>query len=123
MVGRVLKEIRNVKQEKGAGRRRWFDSDGLELVVWENAAGACEGFQLCYDLGKGERALTWRPKAGFAHNAVDAGDTTPLKNETPILVPDGAVPWGEIRKLFDERGAGLEAGLRQLVGTHLTARK
>ena len=122
-VCRVLKEIRSVKQERGAGRRRWFESDGLELVVWQNSVGSCEGFQLCYDLGRGERALTWRPGTGFAHSAVDAGDETPLKNEAPILVPDGAVPWAEIGKLFGERGAGLDAELRKLVGARLAARK
>jgi len=122
-VAAVLKEIRNVRQEAGAGRRRWFESDGFELVVWQDATGACEGFQICYDLGRGERALTWRPGAGFAHNAVDGGDASPLSNLTPILVAVGEVPWGEIEKRFGECAAGLEAGLREMVGARLAARK
>jgi len=111
----VLHEIKNVKQERGAGRRRWFESDGLELVVWFDASESVTGFQLCYDLGKGEHALTWRAGTGFAHSVVDEGDGSPLRNETPVLRPDLPPPWAEIARLFDERSESLEPPLRQLV--------
>ncbi len=104
-----------MKQERGGGRRRWFESDGLELVVWLGDHANVTGFQLCYDFGRGERALTWREETGFAHSAVDAGDETPLKNQTPILVPDGTVPWTKVAKLFDERSGTLEPALRRFV--------
>jgi hypothetical protein len=122
-VGAVLTEIRNVKQERGAGRRRWFESEGLDLVVWLNAADAPTGFQLCYDVGRGERALTWRSGGGFTHSTVDEGDATPLKNETPILVPDGATPWEGVTKLFAARSGSLEPALRELVLARLAAKK
>ena len=119
----MFTEIRNVRQEKGtAGRRRWFESDGFDLVVWHDGAGALAGFQICYDLGKGERALTWRPGLGFAHNAVDEGDETPLKNLTPVLIPDGTVPWKELAAQFAERSASLEPALRELVSGQLQSR-
>ena len=119
---RVFTEIRNVRQEEGAGSRRWFESDGFDLVVWHEADGTLTGFQLCYDFGQGERALTWRPNAGFAHSVVDQGDASPLKNLTPVLTPDGAVPWAEIAARFAEQSATLEAGLRQLISARLAAR-
>jgi hypothetical protein len=115
----VLHEIKNVKQERGAGRRRWFESDGLELVVWLDRSNSVTGFQLCYDLGRGEHALTWRAGSGFAHSTIDSGDDTPFVNRTPVLEPDGNVPWGEIARLFDERSESLEPGLRQLVHDRL----
>jgi hypothetical protein len=115
----VLHEIKNVKQERGGGRRRWFESEGLELVVWLDPRNSVNGFQLCYDLGQGEHALTWRAEKGFAHHVVDAGDATPLKNETPVLTPDGAVPWTDLTRLFDERSDELEPTLRQLVHAKL----
>jgi hypothetical protein len=119
----MFTEIRNVRQERGsAGRRRWFESDGLELVVWQDATGGLAGFQLCYDWGKGEHALTWRPGAGFAHNGVDEGDASPLKNLTPVLTPDGVVPWAEVAARFAERSASLEPGLRQLISARLAAK-
>jgi hypothetical protein len=95
----VLREIKSVKQERGTGRRRWFESDGLDLVVWLDASGNVTGFQLCYDFGQGEQALTWREGTGFAHSNVDAGDETPLKNRTPDSRATGGrrslVPLGE----------------------------
>lgn len=119
---RVLREIKNVKQERGPGRRRWFESEGFELVVWLDERGAVNGFQICYDLGQGEHALTWRPASGFIHSEVDEGDASPLKNQTPILIPDGAVPWAELTRCFDARSAELEPGLRQLVRAKLAER-
>lgn len=118
----MLHEIKNVRQENGAGRRRWFESDGLELVVWLDGTEAVIGFQLCYDLGESEHALTWRAKAGFAHSAIDTGDESPFVNRTPILQPDGNVPWAAIEQLFGARSSTLEPGLRQLVHDKLAER-
>ena len=111
----MLNEIKNVRQERGPGRRRWFEADGLELVVWLDAQEAVTGFQLCYDFGRGEHALTWRATGGFVHHAVDTGDTNPLKNETPVLVRDGVVPWAEVRRRFGAHSPGLEPALRQFI--------
>jgi hypothetical protein len=117
----VLREITNLKQESGAGRRRWFESDGFDLVVWLGTNEAVTGFQICYDFGRGEHALTWRCESGFAHHAVDTGDATPFKNETPVLIPVGAVPWRDVADLFARRGEALEPALRLLVGKQLAA--
>ena len=62
------------------------------------------------------------PGAGFAHAAIDAGDETPLKNQTPILTPEGDVPWQEIARLFDAESADLDPALRQLVHDRLAER-
>ena len=98
----MLVENLHVRQDRPdtSGRRRWFESEGLELVFWFDAHGAVEGFQICYERRGGERALTWRAGRGFAHATIDSGDTNPLKNETPVLIPDGEVPWVELTQLF-----------------------
>jgi hypothetical protein len=116
----VFTEFNRVRQEPGAGSRRWFQGGGLELIVWLDAAGRLEGFQLCYpgELQR-EHALTWRPAGGFSHARVDAGDTRPDKNLTPILVADGAVPWQKLRREFAAVGDGLEPGLRDFVTARL----
>ena len=111
----MLHEIKNVKQERGGGRRRWFESETLDLVVWLEGGDKVAGFQLCYDFGRGERALTWRDGEGFAHSLVDSGDDSPLKNQTPVLQPDPHVPWNEIARAFDACAANLDAPLRALV--------
>jgi hypothetical protein len=117
----VLREIVNVRQVPGEGRRRWFESDDFDLIVWFDASGAVSGFQICYDLGKGGEALTWRP-GGFAHAEIDAGDSTPLKNQTPILVAGGAVPWGPLARRFDACSGTLEPALREFIATRLLQR-
>ena len=120
----MLREFVHVKQECRAGRRRWFESDGLDLVVWHDAADRMEGFQICYDFGRGEHALTWRPDSGFAHSAVDTGDDFQGGAKlTPILVPDGAVPWAELAARFAERSDTLEPPLRELVTARLAAKR
>lgn len=112
-------EIKNVRQERGQGRRRWFEAEGLELIVWLDAHDAVSGFQLCYDFGRGPGAVTWRSGSGFAHNVIDEGDDSPLKNLTPVLGPGEDAPWAEIAQLFDRHGRTLEPGLRKLVGEKL----
>jgi len=118
----VFHEIKHVRQEAGAGRRRWFEADGVELVVWFDSGGRVAGFQICYHLDRRERALTWRAGAGFVHSAIDAGDDVPLKNLTPVLTLDNDVPWSDIARLFDEHSASLESPLRQLIQDKLAER-
>lgn len=120
----MLKEVRNVRQESLEGHRRWFDDDMLpiELIVWYDSVDAIEGFQLCYNLGGGEHALTWRPQSGFAHSEVDSGSDGPFANRTPILTADGMVPWEELTQRFDGVSASLDPALRTLVTEHLKAR-
>ena len=119
----MLHEIKSVRQERGAGRRRWFESEGLELVVWLDRAAAVTGFQLCYDFGLGEHALTWREESGFVHSRIDPGDETPFANRTPVLEPDGPIPWNEIAHLFNQRSKTLEPALRQLIHDRLAKRE
>ena len=118
----MLHEIKNVRQEPGGGRRRWFETEGIELVVWFDPADEITGFQLCYDFGRGAHALTWRAGSGFSHAAVDGGDASPLRNEVPVLTPDGEVPWQEIARAFDEHSETLEPELRALVHDRLAER-
>lgn len=123
--GGMLREFLHVRQEGGPGRRRWFESEEFDLVVWLDAREQVVGYQICYDLGQGERALTWRPEGGFAHHAVDSGDTPDGGGAklTPILVADGAIPWPEIDRRFARAGQTLEPALRELVGRTLQARR
>lgn len=115
----MLREFTHLKQEASPGFRRWFESDGFDLVVWYASSGDVTGFQICYDFGQGEHAFTWRKSDGWSHHAIDSGDRTPLRDLTPILIPDGAVPWPMLRAVFAERSRELDPGLRELVGATL----
>ena len=100
-----------------AGRRRGFESDGLDLdlIVWYDVAGAVTGFQLCYDFGKGEHALTWREGAGFSYSIIDSGDYSPFKNRAPVLEEiQGEPPWADLCRIFDDRAEMLAGGAVEL---------
>ncbi|MEI6861234.1 MAG: hypothetical protein WCL04_03185 [Verrucomicrobiota bacterium] len=118
---RVLKEFHNVRQEPAGGRRRWFDGDRMELVVWYDTAGAISGFQLCYVLVEDEFALTWRRDAGLSHNRVDGEDPS-TRGQTPLLVAACDVPWEEIEMRFQAESAELEPAVRELVAARLATR-
>ena len=118
----VFREFKAVRQEPG-GRRRWFEAAEMEFVIWLDAAGAWTGFQLIYQQGDGERALTWRRGVGFSHSRIDAGESEALKNLSPILVPDGVVPWARIEELFRRHADSLEDDVREFVLSRLTERR
>lgn len=118
----MLVEFDNVRQEPGAGRRRWFDGGAYSLMVWYRPDGARSGFQVVYQAGPEEHALTWREGEGFRHSRVDTGTASPLKNLTPILLPHGTIPWARMLEEFDQQSANLDPDLRAWVRGRLEAR-
>ena len=117
-----LREFLNYKQESGAGKRRYFSSTSLELVVWYNEDGSREGFQICYRLMGREKALTYKEKRGYYHNNVST--CIPFSEyrrnpfghassafKMPFLVPNGAIPRDHVVNLFEESCDGLEEEL------------
>ncbi|MCL4504071.1 MAG: hypothetical protein M1438_19785 [Deltaproteobacteria bacterium] len=95
----MLKEYAQILQPEG---RRWFGDDYFDLIVWSGKHGEIVGFQLCYDLGGDERALTWHEKTGFGHQRVDDGDLHRPFKATPILIADGECDAAAILRRFQE---------------------
>lgn len=118
----VLVEIKNVRQEPGVGRRRWFECHGYELVVWYRTGGEVQGFQVMYQREGRDYALTWREGEGFKHDWIDGGNDSPLKNLTPVLTPAGPIPWSLVGREFAAQGQSLEEELRRFVQQRLEAR-
>ncbi len=117
----MFNEFKGVRQER-AGRRRWFEAEDLELVLWLEARDEPIGFQLLYSRADGDRALTWRKESGFAHSRIDDGEGGRVK-QTPILMADGAVPWDEIERRFRAHAGSLDEEIATLVLTRLRARR
>jgi len=106
----------------GQGLRRWFEGEHSELVVWyQPDAKTVEGFQILYQLQGRERALTWREGEGFEHSQVESDSGSPFKNLTPILLPNGTIPWPQVLAEFAEDSAALEPELRDFVRRRLEA--
>lgn len=118
----AFREIRDVRQIAGELRRRWFAAETMDLVVWCDASGAPQAFQLCYDKTAGEHALTWRAEEGFTHAAVDDGEqddphaAAPRRHKaTPVLVADGTVPVARLLAAFTPRVAQLPPDIARFV--------
>ena len=95
--------------------RRWMADDYFDLIVWYEAGERLHGFQLCYDKGGRERALTWTRQAGFCHAAIDSGESKPTTNRSPILIQDNDFAGPEVRREFIARSACLPREIRDLV--------
>ena len=115
-----LIEFANVRQIPGEPRRRWFTCEDLELVVWCDESGGPIGFQLCYNNGGSEYALTWNPDRGFSHKIVDDGEQRPGKHKaTPILVAGAPASATSIRERFTQVSAALPAKIAEFVDKKL----
>lgn len=105
----MLYEIRNIKQNEGEPRRRWFIDDYFDLVVWIDETDEVEGFQLCYDKSVNQHALTWHRESGYMHNRVDDGEDKPGKPKgIPILVTDGNFNHKKTAEIFKKESTDLD---------------
>ena len=73
----MLYEVRNVRQRKGEGRRRWFTDDFWDLFIWSSDSGFSR-FQLSYGKPNQEACLVWHENAGFSHAVVNPGSLRPV---------------------------------------------
>lgn len=112
----MLREVVNIDRAPGQQIRRWFSDPQLDLIVWYTADGGIAGFQFCYDKSLAEHALTWRRGRGFRHDAVDDGESVPGQpKSTPVLLPDGDVPFGRILDKFQRNAAELDPAIAHFV--------
>lgn len=112
----MLKEVHSTKQIAGEPRRRWFVSAALDLYVWYDEEDAVIQFQICYDKGPGERALTWRREEGFSHHTVDDGESGIFQmKSSPILTARAGFDPANLRSLFAEAARKLEHDLYEFV--------
>jgi hypothetical protein len=124
MEAQVLVEYRNVRQIRGEGHRRWFSDDYFDLIVWydsqRHGRSHITGFQLCYDRGGYERALTWMRDRGYSHEKVDTGEHMGSGGSggmkaTPILVTDGVFDSRDVAEKFREAAKGMDPDIADLV--------
>lgn len=112
----MLTEIPRVRQRSDEAYRRWFVDDRMELTTWQDADGVVVAFQLSYRIDASERMLSWRRGGGLTHDAVDDGERPVGRHkQTPILVPDGAVPWQRLRSAFAERASAIDPVVAETV--------
>ena len=80
----MLRELSHITPDHGL-RRRWFEDDYFDLIVWLDARPEIVRFQLCYDKRHDEHALTWQRHEGFTHARIDTGSASVWETRSPTL--------------------------------------
>lgn len=112
----MLVELKDARQIHGEPIRRWFMSPAMDLIIWHDEHMKPIGFQLCYDKGRHEKAITWHQGGELVHSAIHAGEDTGLKHkESPILVGDGSPDFVYIKEHFTEQSGKLPPEVARLV--------
>lgn len=112
----MLKEYTHVRQIPGESARRWFSDEYFDLIVWFDDQDEIVGFQLCYDIHKTHRALTWQEHKGFTHHKIDDGENRPGKvKASPVLVPDGIFDAAVIARRFRGASQNIDAKVADFV--------
>ena len=123
----MLYELTEVRQVPDEGFRRWFRDGYFDLIVWYDAdasgnpVGEPTGFQLCYDRGRRERAVTWRRTGTFVHERVDDGEVLGPKR-TPVMQSAGAFDATGMVARFERESYRIDNAVVQLVRSVLSER-
>ncbi len=116
----MLKEIKKVEQLKGEPRRRWFASTALDLFLWYDDDNNIVQFQICYDKGPDEQALTWHHEKGLMHHKVDDGENRSFRMKgTPIMVSNSNFNTNEILTKFEQLAGDLEYSIVNFILSQL----
>jgi hypothetical protein len=118
----MLQELVPTRQISDEPPRRWFTGEQFDLIVWYDGDLEIIGFQLCYQKGSDEHALTWWRDKGFAHDRIDDGEGRPDEQKmTPILVPDGSFDRQALIEAFREQSRAIEPRLVRFVTRTIAA--
>jgi len=112
----MIQEVKPLRQVPGESYRRCFSDDFFDLFVWYSPLGTIMGFQLCYEKGPNEKALTYSLLEGFSHERVDDGEGIPYHYKmTPILIPDGSFNKRSVLRLFRKKSTGIDPAVVDFV--------
>lgn len=112
----LLQEIRDITQIEGEPRRRWFTDPVLDIYVWFDDEDDVIQFQICYDKGPGEQALTWRRGEGIVHHSVDDGESGIYRmKSTPVITGNTGYDPARIAGLIRQHGGTLEHYLYEFI--------
>ena len=110
----MLKEY-FVSERAGEPKRRWFGDEFFELILWLDSDGTIRGFQLVYNRLQAKRALTWKRDAGYSHDRVDDGESTPTADLTPILIGNEEFHRDEVLPCLVDAATDLDPSIRDFV--------
>ncbi|MDH3645326.1 MAG: hypothetical protein OER80_01000 [Gammaproteobacteria bacterium] len=116
----MLREIKAVHQSETDRKKRWFSDLDFDLIVWQKRNGTVSRFELSFDKGMDEHALTWKEGSGLKHYCVDDGENRPMRHKmSPLLGANGPVDYTVIERNFGEVATGMDVGIADFIKTQL----
>jgi len=109
----MLKKITHTSKKEP--NRVWYSSDYFDLIVWRESSGEVKAFQLCYDIARNERVLSWRKAYGFTHAQIDSGEQNPSKNQSPLLIADGVLDRQRLLEKFQVESQNIDKDIKEFV--------
>lgn len=111
----MLHEWEGIRQREEEGHRRWYVDEAMDLIVWFEDSDVV-GFQLCYDKGSDEKAVTWHRDGGVTHTHVDAGEDRPGSfKSSPVLTSSLPLETERVCEAFRSRAEDIDPATRRLV--------
>jgi len=98
--------------------RLWYSDEYFDLIIWREA-DEITAFQLCYDIKRFERVLSWSKRYGFSHSHIDSGERNPSKNQSPLFVADGLLDRSFIMEKFATHAQDIDPAIRSFVVTKI----
>ncbi len=118
----MLYEVAHVRQHPDDVRRRWFTDPTMDLILWVDERDRVLGFQLCYDRGQSQHAISWFRNGGYMHHRVDDGEGRPGRpKSTPLMAVGGVFPRDGVAASFRQRSARMPSALADLVYRKIAA--
>jgi hypothetical protein len=114
----MLREISgegNVHSKAGC---RWFRSEHADLYVWPEANESGDrigAFEYCYRQLDTELRVSWSSRGGFRHARVEDGESNPLRNDSPLVVPGSSPDVSMAARHFREEGLGMDPGIYRFI--------
>ncbi|MDH4226812.1 MAG: hypothetical protein OEV59_03525 [Deltaproteobacteria bacterium] len=104
------------KENLKNGSFRLFMDEFFDLTVFFGASNEITAFQLSYKKPSDEHSLEWQKDSGFLHSRVDDGESSPLHNDSPILLKDGPFPHKDISRRFIESSKDIDSKVAAFIG-------
>jgi hypothetical protein len=95
--------------------RIWYSDEYFDLIIWQDRHNCIEAFQLCYDIKRHERVLSWSKTYGFNHSQIDSGEQSPNTNRSPLFVADGIFECQKLLEKFNKHAKDIDAHIRAFI--------
>lgn len=112
----MLREITSIAQLIHEPKRRWFEDDYFDLIVWHDNQDVIISFELYYDKRGHQRAVRWEQPNRYAHYRVDEGEKKSGKSKaSPVLIVEEGFDGNKVAFLFESESKRIDENIASFV--------